>query len=75
MGIVDIIEGAGGLLIPGACVCASPLYAVGPRTVATNSGPLSQIINSRSGQNGSIGIWFGKTPDCINAAIEGKWRG
>jgi len=77
MGLVDIIERAGGLVLTGMCAGSGPALrmgaALGIKTVATTSATLAGIAPGRT--RGALGAWFGRTSDCIAAAISGKWEG
>jgi predicted aconitase len=77
MGIIALIEEAGGLVLTGMCSGTAPILRLGRklgiRTVASNSACLAGIL-CRSGR-GKFGAWFGRTSDCIAAAINGKWEG
>jgi predicted aconitase len=77
MGLVDTIEDKGGLIVTEMCsgTVAAIKYgeAMGVRVIASNSGTLAGIVPSAS--RGKIGVWFGKTSDCISAAITGQWEG
>jgi predicted aconitase len=76
MGLIDIIEGAGGLVISDMCVrfgAIPPLSdALGVRVVATTSGSIAQNAYRRSKERTSA--WFGTTKNCIDAAVTGKWE-
>jgi hypothetical protein len=72
MGYVDIIEQAGGLVITDSCIMLFPYpeLEVPASTAATNSAKAASY-QARAG----IGIQYGSTESCINAAITGKWGG
>ena len=72
MGFVEIIEAAGGLVISDACVTIHPIVALGASVIATNAaGPCFLVPVATKGRTT---VWFGKTADCINAAVKGKWE-
>ncbi|MFC1981830.1 aconitase X [Chloroflexota bacterium] len=79
MGLVDIIEDAGGRVFADMCIrrpVLPPLgETLGVRVVATTSGSTAQNVYRR-GKEGGTGTtaWFGSTKDCIDAAVKGKWR-
>lgn len=74
MGIADAIEDAGGLIFTDTCFTGN--FGLIPwedhedlQVVATDSAKMA-FYGSRMSD---LDIIFGKTSDCINAAIEGKW--
>lgn len=72
IGYIDIIEQAGGLVVTDSCVMLFPYseLVVPTSTGATNSAKAASY-QARAG----IGIQYGSTESCINAAITGKWGG
>jgi len=72
MGYVEIIERAGGLVTTDLCVApGAPFHLVqGVRTVATNSARGAYFIPGAC----NVEAIFGDTKDCLQAAIDGKWR-
>jgi len=77
MGLVDIIEDAGGLVLTDICIRAPVLpplsEALGIRVVATTSGSVAQNVYRRGKTRTTA--WFGTTKDCIDAAVKGRWEG
>jgi len=71
MGLIDVIEGAGGIVITDACATYHPIGALKPRVVASNAAALQNVSALPGGQTT---VWFGRTADCINAAVKGKWE-
>jgi len=73
MGYVEIIERAGGLVTTDLCVApGAPFHLVpGVKTVATNSARGAYFIPGAC----NVEVTFGDTKDCLQAAIDGKWRG
>jgi predicted aconitase len=71
MGIIDVIESAGGIVISDACATYHPIGALKPAVVATNAAALQNVPVFTGGKTT---VWFGKTTDCINAAVKGKWE-
>jgi predicted aconitase len=67
MGLVSIIEEAGGLVMEDMCPAGDMLE---PGVRATTSGTLASV----SAQRGTKTNWFGTTKDCIEAAIRGRWE-
>jgi len=75
MGLVDIIEGSGGMVISGMCSAGAFLrrnvpkgYKVG--VAATNAAKAAHYLKV-----GGVQVWFGNLRNCIDAAIKGKWEG
>lgn len=70
-GLVDIIEGAGGLVLSGMCIAFGGPYdeIEGVKVVVTNSARAAAYIR------GKVDVIFGDTKQCISAAIRGKWEG
>jgi predicted aconitase len=73
MGYVETIERAGGLVLADLCVApGAPFHLVqGVKTVAINSARGAYFIPGAC----NVDVIFGDTKDCIQAAIDGKWRG
>jgi predicted aconitase len=73
MGYVEIIERAGGLVLADLCVApGAPFHLVqGVKTVAINSARGAYFIPGAC----NVDVIFGDTKDCIQAAIDSKWRG
>ncbi|MFH1757344.1 MAG: aconitase X catalytic domain-containing protein [Pseudomonadota bacterium] len=73
MGYVDRIEKAGGLVISEVCVApGAPFHLVkGVKTVAINSARGAYFIPGACG----VEVIFADTKDCIDTALNGKWRG
>ena len=74
MGLVDIIEKAGGLVVSGICSAGSFLrrnvpsgFSVG--VAATNAAKAAHYLKVSGVQ-----CWFGTMKQCVNAAINGKWE-
>ncbi len=72
MGLVEIIEKAGGLVTTDLCVApGAPFHLVeGVKTVATNSARGAYFIPGAC----NVDVIFGDTRDCIQAALRGQWR-
>jgi len=71
MGLVDIIEGAGGFVTADMCPLGFPVWEwMKIRVGATNSSAVGDL--KRLGLNV---FWYGTTGDCIKAAITGRWEG
>ena len=74
MGLTQIIEQSGALLLTG--LCNGPLtpwdYMVDkPKVVATNSAKAAHYIYAGSGM--TVDVRFGSTRDCVNSAVTGKF--
>jgi len=76
MGLVKNIEDHGGLILTDMCSGTGAAIrlgeAMGIRTAATNSATFAGA--APGGSRGRVGVWFGRTKDCISAAVAGKWR-
>jgi predicted aconitase len=72
MGYGKVIEKAGGLIIADVCVApGAPFHLVeGVKTVAINSARGAYFIPGACG----VEVIFSDTKECIEAAINGKWR-
>ncbi len=72
MGLVEIIEEAGGLVTTDLCVApGAPFHLMeGVKTVAINSARGAYFIPGAC----NVDVIFGDTGDCIQAAVRGKWR-
>ena len=73
MGIMDIIERAGGLILADVCLGPGASFDLleGIKTVATSDSRGAHYIPNMC----KVGLIFGDVSDCINAAISGRWRG
>jgi predicted aconitase len=73
MGYLEIIERAGGLVTTGLCIApGAPFHLVkGVKTVATNTARGAYFIPGAC----NVDVIFGRTKDCIESAISGKWGG
>lgn len=72
-GLLDIIEGAGGMVIGDGCQNILPagfFKSQGVRNIATNSAKLSYYQCNLQNMH----VHYGSTQRCINAAINGIWR-
>jgi hypothetical protein len=76
-GWADIIEKAGGILLPACPSIANPFTRADiagdkqAKSAATNSARSAHYIASVGGVN----VFFGTEAECVNAAITGKWKG
>ncbi len=72
MGLVEIIEKAGGLVTTDLCVSpGAPFHLIpGIKTVAINSARGAYFLPGAC----QVEVIFGETEDCIQAALCGKWR-
>jgi hypothetical protein len=76
MGLIDVIEGAGGLVLTDVCtrclVLPPASDALGIGVVASTSASAAGNVYRRSA--GRSTAWFGTTEDCIEAAVTGRWE-
>lgn len=72
MGLVEIIEKAGGLVTTDLCISpGAPFHLIpGIKTVAINSARGAYFLPGAC----QVEVIFGETVDCIQAALSGKWR-
>ena len=70
-GYTDIISDAGGILMTDTCPALGRVCPAEARVVATDSAKQAHYLPSIMG----LETWFGTQAECIQAAIEGKWRG
>jgi predicted aconitase len=74
MGLVDIIQDAGGKVVAGMCSAGSFLRRGVPKgfnvgVAATNAAKAAHQLKA-----GGVQVWFGTMQHCIDAAIKGKWE-
>ncbi len=69
-GCAQIIEQAGGKIISDTCMVVAPLKEAGFNHIAVNSAKAACYLPSHQG---AVTYW-GTTEQCIQAAIEGKWK-
>jgi predicted aconitase len=70
-GITDIIKNAGATVMTDTCPCISRVYPKGTKIAATDSAKHAHYMPAMLG----FPTWFGSQEDCIQAAIDGTWRG
>ncbi|MEK6672897.1 MAG: aconitase X [Nitrospirota bacterium] len=73
MGLLSIIEKAGGHILTDTCAMACPLdqCSQGFKNIVTDSAKTAGFIS----QGGRIGVYMGSMEECIETALSGKWRG
>jgi predicted aconitase len=71
MGLIDVIEQAGGSVMTDSCVAFHPIFALQPRVIATNVAALYKLP-TLTGKH--ITVWYGTAADCMNAAVKGRWE-
>ena len=71
MGLVDIIERAGGLVLSDTCIGPGAPFELikGVNTVATSFARAAYYLPGTS----KVDVIFGNMRDCIEAAITGRW--
>ncbi|HEX9971682.1 MAG TPA: aconitase X catalytic domain-containing protein [bacterium] len=69
-GILEIIEKASGKVLADTCMVVAPLEEMGIKFIVTNSAKAATYLPSHQGAI----VHFGTTEQCINAAIQGKWK-
>ncbi|MBA7683679.1 hypothetical protein ES703_92059 [subsurface metagenome] len=74
MGLVDVIQDSGGIVVSGMCSAGSFLRRGVPEgfkvgVVATNAAKAAHYLKVAGVQ-----VWFGTMQKCIDAAIKGKWE-
>jgi len=70
-GYTRIIEQAGGHVMTDTCSAIGKVVPKGTRVAAVDSAKQAHYLPAIMG----IQAWFGTTADCVQAAIEGRWRG
>jgi hypothetical protein len=73
MGVLKEIEDAGGIVLSDACLNRSHQVGVDSFMMATSDAAPCLLSGFRS--KGAVKVRYGKTSDCINSAIKGKWEG
>ena len=69
LGLVQIIEEAGGLVIADTCAVVAPMQDLGYHSLATNSAKLASYALPHAG----LKVRFGSLERCLSAAVEGRW--
>jgi predicted aconitase len=69
LGVVDMIEAAGGLVIADGCVVVAPMRELAYRTLATNSAKMASYALPLTG----LQVRFGSLEHCLDAALTGHW--
>jgi hypothetical protein len=70
-GYTDIIQKAGGHLLTDSCPLNTNLFPKGAKVVATDSAKHAHYAPAIGG----VDVWFGSMEECIDAAVNGTWRG
>lgn len=70
-GYTRIIEQAGGHLMTDTCSAIGKVVPKGTRVAAVDSAKQAHYLPAIMG----VQAWFGTTADCVQAALEGRWRG
>jgi len=69
LGLVGLIEDAGGLVVADGCVVVAPMQELGYRSLATNSAKMASYAPSHAG----LEVRFGSLTRCLSAAVDGRW--
>ena len=69
LGLVEIIEEAGGLVIADTCVVVAPMQELGYQSLATNSAKMASYALPHAG----LQVRFGSLEQCLSAAVDGHW--
>jgi hypothetical protein len=69
LGLVQVIEEAGGRVIADGCVVVAPMQELPYHTLATNSAKMASYALPHAG----LQVRFGSLERCINAAVTGCW--
>lgn len=69
LGLVQVIEEAGGQVIADGCVVVAPMQELPYHTLATNSAKMASYALPHAG----LQVRFGSLERCINAAVTGCW--
>ncbi|RVV97021.1 DUF521 domain-containing protein [Mesobaculum littorinae] len=70
-GYVEVIERAGGVVMSDTCPSISRRMPKGVRVIATDSAKQAHYLPAITKVQG----WFGSVRDCVNAAVDGEWKG
>jgi predicted aconitase len=70
-GYTRIIQQAGGHLMTDTCSAIGKVIPKGTRVAAVDSAKQAHYLPAIM----RIQAWFGTTADCVQAALEGRWRG
>jgi len=70
LGLVEIIEAAGGLVVADTCVIVAPMQQLRYHTLATNSAKMASYALPQTG----LKVRFGSLEHCLFAAIHGHWH-
>jgi predicted aconitase len=71
LGLVQVIEAAGGEVVADTCAVVAPMQMLNVRTMATNAGKMACYAPMHSG----VRMRFGDLEQCLEAAITGTWKG
>ena len=69
LGLVQIIEAAGGEVVADTCAVVAPMRSLGIRSMATNAGKMANYAPMHSG----VKMRYGSMEQCLTAAISGRW--
>jgi predicted aconitase len=77
MGYRDIIKKAGGVLVSGTCpglLGGDGVLPPNTTVLATDSAKQNYYLTGINYPS-NLQVWYGKTEECIAAAITGQWKG
>lgn len=74
MGLLDIIEDAGGMVICGMCTACPFLRRQQPDGFALGNLATDSVKAAHLFGAAGVKLWLGDTRECINAAVSGKWE-
>jgi predicted aconitase len=76
LGYAAIFEKAGAKLMSGACLAAMGAVPEGVRNIAVDTAKQAYYITGcYPDDNDALQVCYGSSDDCIDAAINGVWRG
>jgi len=70
-GVTKALSDSGAVLMSDTCPAIGRVFPKGAKTAATDSAKQAHYMPAILG----FPTWFGSQEDCINAAVEGRWRG
>ena len=74
MGLKDTIQNAGATLLSGSC-CGLLMGEMPPAGVMATDAAKQDYYITGTVYPKKLQVWYGKTEECIEAALTGKWKG